>query len=72
LKTGELPGAVADKHRVVIIQMVLKDGLPEKARQHIHTSRLVHAKYGRFETSALERVVEAKENTFTIEVEPGD
>lgn len=69
LKTGDILGAVADKHRVAIVQFGLRDGLSKSARDHAHIVPIVHPKYARFESSGIECKVEAgKDNVFTFEV----
>lgn len=74
LATGGRPGALAGKYRVVVVQFAVADGAPKHTRPHAHATvpRAVHGKYRSFETSGLERVVEARDgNVFEIVVEPG-
>lgn len=70
LETGSRQGAVAGEHQVAVVQVFLNDGHPEHVKKG-HQFRLVHARYRRFETSGLQRTVEASgENDFVLEVEP--
>lgn len=70
LKTGERDGAVADGHRIVIVQTWLSDGAPSHARRFRHANLVLAPKYRSFDTSPLERQVEPdKKNVFMIEVE---
>lgn len=74
LATGGRPGAAAGKYRVVVVQFAVADGAAKHTRPHAHAAvpRAVHGRYRSFETSGLERVVEARDgNDFRIEVEAG-
>jgi hypothetical protein len=68
LSTDDRPGAVAGKHRVAVLPMVVADGAPAS---HRHKAVVVHPKHARFESSGLTATVEAgKTNHFTLEVDP--
>jgi hypothetical protein len=70
LRTGDREGAVAAKHQLAVVLLLPADSAP-LATKHKHRYRLPHARYRRFDTSGLERVVEAgKPNEFRIEIEP--
>jgi hypothetical protein len=74
LQTGDQPGAVAGKHRIVAVQVLVADGHSRELRAHAqhgpqHQAKVVHDRHRRFDTSGLERVVEAgRDNDLTIEV----
>jgi hypothetical protein len=69
LATGKRPGAVAGRHRVMIVQMVIADGAAEHAGKHLGTV-VIHPKYAKLTTSELEFDVTATgPNEFTIEVD---
>lgn len=71
LRTGNRRGAVAGKHRVAVVQVVLGDGMPDHAHSH-HEALIVHPKFARFDTSGLVQDVLPKDaNEFVIVVEPG-
>jgi hypothetical protein len=68
LATDDRPGAVAGRHRVVVLPMAVADGAP---LGHKHKAVVVHPKHGRFETSGLSATVEAGgANDFRLEVDP--
>ncbi len=67
--TDDRPGAVAGKHRVVVLPVVVADGGPVGHRHK--AAVVVHPKHARFETSGLSTtVVAGQTNHFTVEVEP--
>lgn len=67
LRTGKRLGAVPGRHQITIVQAIVADGLPPG---HEHRTQTIHARYRRFDTSKLERVVEAgKSNDLRIEVD---
>jgi hypothetical protein len=63
LSTDGRAGAVAGKHRVVVLQ-VAADGTSAYA------TKVAHPKYARFETSGLSREVKPGENDFLIALDP--
>lgn len=68
VSTGDRPGAVAGKHRIVVLPMAMADGAP---LNHRHKAVVAHPRHARFETSGLTATVEAgKSNHVTLEVEP--
>jgi hypothetical protein len=71
LTTGDRPGAVAGRHRIGVLSMIITDGVPTSHGRSTHLKGLtVHPKYARLESSGLERIVEPdRDNEFTIEVD---
>lgn len=70
LATGARTGAVAGRHRIAIIQVVMNDGAPADFRPK-HVLRLVHSRYNSFGTANLEWEVEPHDNNVrVIEVDP--
>ena len=67
-------GAVAGRHRAVVVQLLFAQG--DRAIHHDHApgtraARAVHPKHSRYETSGLEfQVAEGRKNVFTVKVEP--
>ena len=71
LRTGSNEGAEPGEYCVAILQPVIRDGLPDKARHHIHDARLVHSKYRRPETSELKAAVSETSRQFHFVVDAG-
>ena len=69
LSTGDRPGAVAGKHRVSVIQMMVADGAVLHGKKH-HESFAVDPKYAKLDTSGLTREVGPGPNDIRIELDP--
>ena len=73
LRTGDQNGAVAGKHRIVIVQMIVGDDLAKHDPKAHSKPKIVHAKHSKFATSSLEREVNADEkNDYAIEVDAAE
>jgi hypothetical protein len=58
LKTGERTGVVAGKHRISIVQMIMAEGMGKHGVEH-QKPKVVPPRYAKFDTSLLERTIEA-------------
>jgi hypothetical protein len=68
LTTGTRNGAVAGRHRVAIIQVIMIDGAGSFRPKHVN--RLVHRRYNQFGTTSLEWEVEPRDNNVRFDVDP--
>src|SRR5262245_47806020 len=68
LATGARTGAVAGRHRIAVIQVLVTDGAANFRPKHVN--RLVHSRYASFGNSNLHWEIEPKANQVRLEVEP--